>query len=98
TPREILDAYPQHRALVRGWLRQGALDVVAATVELLTRHLQPQPVYEALLDEAQQQTHVEAFFADLPADLRRQVQAWVEERGFTRLRVPSAPRKRRRRV
>src|SRR5262245_56832695 len=33
TPSDILDAYPQHRALVHGWVRQGTLDVVAATVE-----------------------------------------------------------------
>lgn len=97
TPHEILEAYPQHRALVRGWVRQGALDVVAASVERLTRHLQPQPVYDALLQEAQHKAHVETFLADLPADLRRQVQAWLDERGFTGLRVTVRPPRRARR-
>jgi hypothetical protein len=72
--------------------------VVAATVEVLQRHLQPQRVYDALLHNVQQKTHVETFFADLPADLRRQVQAWLAERGFTGLRVTVRTTRRQRRT
>jgi hypothetical protein len=95
-PTDIIEAYPQHRAVVLGWMRQGALDVVAASVERLKRHLQPQPMYEALLDDAQHKAHVELFFSDLPADLQQQLHLWLAERGFTGLRaVGSTPRRQR---
>src|SRR5439155_20066743 len=92
-PEEIIEAYPAHQAAVRGWIRHGLLDVVAASVELLKRHLQPQPVYEAVLHEVSHKANVETFFSDLPGDLQRQIREWLEERGFKELVVTVRPRR-----
>lgn len=84
-PEDIIDAYPSHQATVRQWITQGYLDVVAASVERLKRHMQPQRVYETIVHNTSQKASVEAFLADLPADLKRQMREWLVERGFTAL-------------
>ena len=86
-PAEILSAYHAHRAALRGWARQSRLDLVKASVELLQAHLQPQRVYDAVVADASSKGNAEQFFADLPAELQRQVRAWLKERGFTGLAV-----------
>jgi hypothetical protein len=92
TPAEIIEHFPAHRAALRRWIVQGHLDVAAASVEALKRHLQPQRVYEAVCHQVTHKGNVEAFFATLPADLRRQVHEWLEERGFHELVVPMPSR------
>jgi len=94
-PDEIIEAYPAHQAAMCQWISQGHLDVVAASLEVLKRHLQPQRAYDALVRDASHKAHVEAFFVDLPADLQRQVRAWLDERGFTALEVVTRARRRR---
>lgn len=84
-PDEIIEAYPTHQAAVRRWTSQGHLDVVAASLELLKRHLQAQRHYDAVIGAALRKAHVEAFLADLPADLRHQAHEWLLERGYTEL-------------
>jgi len=92
-PAEILADYPAHRAALRRWVAQGRLDVVVASVEALQRHLQPQPVYEGMCRDGTQKSNVEALFADLPAELQRQVAAWLTNRGFDALTVPTRLRR-----
>jgi AAA domain (dynein-related subfamily) len=91
-PEAIVKNYPAHQAVVRRWIQQRRLDRVAASVELLKRHLQPQPVYTALIAEPACKRHVEQFFADLPAELQRQVRQWLGDRGFVGLAVRARTR------
>lgn len=92
-PEEIIEAYPAHQAAVRGWIGRGQLDVVAASLELLKRHLQAQRSYDAVIREPAWKANVEAFLVDLPADLQRQAREWLDERGFRDLAAPSRSRR-----
>jgi hypothetical protein len=85
---DIVDHYPAHRAALRGWVGAARLDLVASSLAALQRHLEPQRVYEEVAADAGKKGNVEAFFADLPAELRRQVREWLKDRGFDALRVP----------
>jgi MoxR-like ATPase len=82
TATEVVDRYPAHRAVLRGWVGAAQLDLVAASLAALQRHLQPQRVYENVVGNPATKRNVERFFADLPAELRRQVRAWLKDRGF----------------
>jgi hypothetical protein len=87
-PGEIIEAYPAHRATLRGWVVQRHMDVVAASVDLLKKNLQAQRVYESVLANANHKANVEAFFGDVPPDLQRLIGEWLQERGFQNLTVP----------
>jgi hypothetical protein len=94
-PQEIVEDYPAHQASFNNWVKQGRLDVVSASVELLKRHIQRQSDYEAIASNSDHRSNIEAFFSDLPGDLQRQVQQWLEERSFYGLAVSPRPRRRR---
>ncbi|MGE0613575.1 MAG: AAA family ATPase [Hyphomicrobiales bacterium] len=81
-PSAVIEAYGAHRASFRGWIRDHHLDVVAASLERLKRHLQQQSAYDRIVRTAEQRANVAAFLADLPAELRKQAFDWLEERGF----------------
>jgi hypothetical protein len=87
-PAEIIDAYPAHKAALLGWVTKRHLDVVAASVDMLKRHIQPQRAYELVVANGSKKANVENFFADLPAELQQQVREWLDERGFRNLTVP----------
>ncbi len=82
---EIIEAYPAHRASILILVEKGQLDAVAASVEMLKRHIQPQPVYEGVVRDREQKANVAAFFADLPPDVRREVIDWLREKDFKEL-------------
>jgi hypothetical protein len=88
TGKLIIRHYPAFRAALKRWVADAKLDVVAASLESLKRHLQPQRRYEALVEQSQKKANVEAFFGDLPPDLKRQLKEWLAERGYTELSVP----------
>lgn len=90
-PDEIINEYPAHRAAFISNVRDGRLDLVAASVETLKRHIQPQPIYDSVVAELTHKGNVESFFGDLPAELRRQVSEWLSERGFDGLTVRVRP-------
>lgn len=90
---EIVKDYPVHRSVVRGWVRQCRLDMVESSMKQLQQHLQAQRVYEAVSADPHQKANVEGFWADLPAELQRQVREWLKERGFAKLCVPTRSRK-----
>ena len=92
-PDEIIESYPVHQACLRDWIGSGHLDAVAASVELLKRHMQSQRVYDGVLGVAALRTNVETFIRDLPGDLRRQLRDWSEERGFKELAKVARPRR-----
>ena len=88
TAAEIVEGYPAHRAALKAAVAATQLDVAAASLEALKRHLQPQRSYQAVVADRVMKKNVESFFGDLPADLRRQLRAWLSERGFDGLAVP----------
>lgn len=81
--REIVNSYPSYRGVLRGWVQQGRLDLVAASVELLKKYIQPHTTYRAVWADETQRGSMMAFMADLPADLRKRLLKWLEERGFS---------------
>ena len=87
-PRQIVQGYARHRSLVQRWLQAGKLDLVVASLELLKRHLQRQEDYEAAANDPEGKRNVEAFFSDLPGDLKRLLRAWLKDRGFGKLKAP----------
>jgi hypothetical protein len=91
-PQEIIDHYPAHRAAIRNWVFEGRLDAVAATLELLKKHIQPQVVYESVIRSTSSKSNVADFLSDLSADLRRQARAWLKERGFDGLAAAKSTR------
>jgi hypothetical protein len=88
TADAVVDHYPAYQTALRGWVHAAQLDFVAATLAALQRHLEPQRVYEEVIGNTTKKANVETFFADLPAELQRQVRAWLKDRGFRELRVP----------
>jgi hypothetical protein len=93
-PAEILENYPVHRGAVAQWIADGHLDVVASSMENLKRHIQPQRIYDEVIDNPSYKANIESFLAHLPGDLKRQMQEWLEDRGFDELTIaaPPAPR------
>lgn len=83
--KEIVEDYPSHQASLRRWVSQGKLDLVEASLKQLQKHLQPQRVYDKIVNNAAYKSHVEAFIVDLPADLLLQMREWLEDRGFVEL-------------
>jgi hypothetical protein len=88
TPRQIVQDYAKHRPLVQRWLQAGQLDLVVASLEILKRHLQRQGDYEAAANDLHRKRNVEAFFSDLPGDLKRILRVWLKERSFGKLKAP----------
>jgi hypothetical protein len=54
---------------------------------LLKRHLQAQREFDVVVGDDKRKANVEAFFADLPADLKGPLREWLDERGFDDLSV-----------
>ncbi len=88
-PADILQDYPTQRALVQAWVRGRKLDLVHASLDALKRYLQRQAHFDAVADSAQA-ANAQAFFADLPPDLKTQLRAWLRERGYAALSTVSA--------
>jgi hypothetical protein len=91
-PVEIVEHYPAHRSILLGWKAGRKLDLVAASLESLKRHLQPQRRYEAVVANSTHKANDEAFLADQPPDLREQIREWLDDRGFEKLTGPQQHR------
>ncbi|MFH1480168.1 MAG: hypothetical protein ABIG67_02785, partial [Pseudomonadota bacterium] len=85
---DIFSHYPAHRAIMKNWTSNAKLDLVVASLEGLKRVLQRQQFYTTIVNDEKKKTHVETFFSDLPADMKRQLEDWLEDRGFEDLEVP----------
>jgi hypothetical protein len=92
--RTIIDDYSTCRPVVTRWMADCRLDLVAASLENLKRHLQPQTEYNRVIADKARKNHVETFLSDLPPDLKRGFVAWMGERGFTELAIPRNRRRR----
>jgi hypothetical protein len=79
---QIMARYSSHRRLFRAWVKKGRLDLVGASLAALKKRLGKEEVYQFLQDDQLGRTNVERFIADLPADLREQIDAWLQEKGY----------------
>lgn len=89
---QIIDFYPARRAALRGWVSNARLDLVKASLELVKRNLQRQQYFDEVVGDPKRKSNVEAFFSDLPADLKKQLREWLAERGFKGLTVSEKAR------
>jgi hypothetical protein len=87
-PADVVEGYELFRFAVKKWVRSGRLDVVAASVELLKQHLRARETYTLVCADRARKSRVEAFFADLPGDLRYDVAQWLKPLGYDQLVVP----------
>ncbi len=94
-PPLIIDSYVNERARFQDFVSKRRLDVVSASLETLKRRLGRQATYDEIIDNPEKMENVEDFFSDLPADLRRETNAWLKDRGYEDLK---ARRKRRRKA
>jgi hypothetical protein len=85
---DVLARYPNLRPVVKRWIDSTRLDLIQASLKVVKRHIQPQRVYDDLIADATRKRNLEMFFSELPADLKRQTQQWLKDRGFSGLRVP----------
>ena len=83
TASQIIDQYPAHQSLVRGWVAGGQLDVVSATLEQVKRHLQKQSNYNQVIETSPKFKNLQSFLDDVPADLKVDFEDWAAGRGFT---------------
>jgi hypothetical protein len=90
-PRDITADYPAHQAALRAWVRRGQLDLIAASFESFKRHLQKQQTYDRVVSRPASKANVEAFLTDLPAEFHLQARLWLQDRGFTGLRLGARP-------
>lgn len=90
-PQVIAD-YPRHRPRLLRWVSRSKRDVLAASLRNLQAYLQRQRDYDIVAADATAKRHVEQFFFDLPAELRKSVRQWLKDRGFDRLKVPRKAR------
>jgi hypothetical protein len=81
-PNEVLDEYPLHRPGVLRWRRTGRLDLIAATLEQVQRHLLSSPDVVTCPSESVAVTNIQQFTDDLPPDLRRLARQWLSDRGM----------------
>jgi MoxR-like ATPase len=85
THKEIIDRYSSRRAALCRAVAERKLDVVKASMAALQRYLQRQANYSETVADAARKTNVVAFLADLPAELRRTIKGWLDERGYAEL-------------
>jgi hypothetical protein len=84
----VIEAYGSHRGIARRWTQESKLDLLQSTWVNLSRHLQRQAAFEAVMEDKAKKKHVEQFLGDLTPDLRRLARDWLRDRGFTGLVVP----------
>ena len=84
-PRVILAGPDGWLATVRRWRDEGRLDVLAATVRQVLRHLRPQARAQRVLDEAAALTNLRQFFAEIPPDLTGPVRTFIDDTGYAAL-------------
>jgi hypothetical protein len=90
---DVLVRYPNLRQVVKQWIDSTRLDLIQASLKAVQRHIQPQRVYDDVIADSTRKRNLEMFFSDLPADLKRQTQRWLKDRGFSGLSVPRAGRR-----
>lgn len=79
---DVLHDYPQHRDSVRGWIRDGHIDLVKASLLEVLKYLQPESDYAKARKSRKSWANLGRFLADLPGDLRAQAGKDFGRRGY----------------
>jgi hypothetical protein len=79
---EVLNVYAYHRKRLLRWIDDGRLDLVKGTVMSVLKHLQVARSYEDTKHDRKAMKNVRQFIADLPGDLKDQVNQFAAERGY----------------
>jgi MoxR-like ATPase len=79
---DVLSAYPSHRDELRGWVADGKLDVVEATLLNVQKRLQAATDFQAVRDDAPAWKHLGRFLADLPGDLRERAREFLRDHDY----------------
>jgi hypothetical protein len=80
-PPATIDAdYASVRATLLGWVKQRRLDLIDSTLDAFLRHVDAQ--HAQLVADPARKRNAEAFFADLPPDLRLQASDRVRQQGY----------------
>ena len=86
----ILGSYGQVGQQVRGWVKNGNLDMVTATLHELKIHLQPQQDFEAVKADRERWNCLARFLYDLPGDLLKDAKKYFAECKYV---FPKCPKK-----
>ena len=82
-PADVVHNWPTSRATMHRWLRQGRLDLLAASMRIILQWVRPEGVAEQLRASARQRGNVRSFFKALPGDLAEQARGCRLELGYT---------------
>jgi hypothetical protein len=85
---EILDEYGSHRDRLLGWVSDGRLDPVRASLHNLKIVLQAPPNFARVQEDAKAWSNLGLFMTDLPGDLREEAERFFCEHGYE---FPAAP-------
>jgi len=81
-PAVILGGQAGWSATVRRWREDGRLDILAATVRQLLRHLRPHQRASRVMDDSGQLASLQQFFRELPPDLTNPVRTFMKDTGY----------------
>jgi hypothetical protein len=82
-PADVVHNWPTSRANMHRWLRQGRLDLLAASMRIILQWVRPEGVAEQLRASVRQRGNVRSFFKALPGDLAEQARGCLVELGYT---------------
>jgi hypothetical protein len=82
---EIIDDYLRHKAKFTGWVADGKLDLVRASLHPVKRVLDEQFHPQKLGGDEQKVRNLRGFVEDLPADLGKAMRDWLAEKNFEAL-------------
>lgn len=82
SPKLILGDPSSWLTTVRRWRDDGRLDVLAATLRQVLRHVRPKARAEHIMGDALCLTNLRQFFRELPPDLATQAQVFIAATGY----------------
>lgn len=82
TSDEILERYEDVRITFLQWMDKGQFDLATASLKPLKRFLRHSKNYDAVSQNEAKSQRVRWFVSDLPADLRRDTQKWLQSKGY----------------
>jgi MoxR-like ATPase len=83
-------SYPKHGPRLRGWVKDGRLDLVRGSLLAVQKRLQSQGHYDEVRGNIVAWKNLGRFLGDLPGDLREQAAVYFKDRGYN---VPPIPKR-----
>jgi len=90
TPSDLIHNWPSSRSMMKRWIREGRLDLLAGSMRAVLRWLRPEAVAEQLRNNHRERLFVRSFLKLLPGDLSEQASSVLHELGYTFL-LPDVP-------